>query len=284
VAQGTPTARVVFTSDSSQPHAGDWQGITFKQQTLPGQAILDYSTIEYAGGNGFAEVYCDSVAAQITNSVIRASSNYGVMLRKTGFAAFAGNDISSCQAYPVFIDPDFVSSAGANQLDRGLFVGDGTIRKSATWPYSGYPRVIGGQIEIGDVQHPVLSLLAGDTIQFANGAVLRVGSVWTDSGALNATGAVFTGISQLQGAWKGLEFRDYTINDSSWLLNSIVKFGGGDTLGDILCLHAAPRIRGNEIAYSSAWGIYLYNSPINPDSLRAPLNTFHNNVLGDVGP
>jgi hypothetical protein len=281
--RGTASEPILLISDSSFPSPGDWTGVNIGQQILPTTAILDYCDIEYAGGNGLGAVYCDSVAVQITNSVIRYSKNFGVRASQLGFASFAGNNVSLCQSYPVSVDPDFVSTVGTNRLDRGLFIANGFARNSATWQYLGYPHVIGGDVEIGGPANPVLQILPGDTVQFTGGNALRIGSVAAGSGALNASGALFTGINQVAGAWKGIEFRELTLNDSSRLVNSTVRYGGGDSLANVVCIGSAPTITGNEIANSAAWGIYIYNSTLDPDTLRA-YNTFTGNASGKVGP
>jgi len=273
-----------LTSDSSYPHPGDWNGIHFGYLSLVGSSWLDGCTLDYAGGNGVAAVVIDSVAVAVENSTIRYSSNFGIRANKAGFAAFSGNSIFANQSYPVSVDPDYVSSVGSSRLDGGLFIGDGFLTRAASWQYQGYPHVIGGVVQIGDTSRPVLHILPGDTVQFAGGAVLRVGSVAAGPGALTCSGVLFTGVNQLPGGWKGLEFQELALSDSCQVANSTVRFGGGDSLGDIVCQGCSPRLSGDTLAKSAAWGIYLIPpSTLNPDTLRAD-NSFVDNVAGMVGP
>ncbi len=275
-------ASATFTSDSSFPHPGDWYGIHFGYLTRPGWAALNGCTIDYAGGNGIAAVVTDSVPLDVKNSTIRYSSNFGVRAYRTGFAAFTGNNISLCQAYPVAIDPDFVATVGDNQLDHGLFIAPGYVTLNASWPSHSYPYVIGGAVEVGGPQSPLLSIQDAQ-VQFAAGAALRVGTIGAGPGALACLGARFTGVNQQPGAWKGIEFREQTVSASSRIESSFINYGGGDSLGDIACIGAAPSIANDSITNSAAWGIFLNNSTLNPDSLLAH-NLFAGNASGNVGP
>lgn len=280
--EGAPTLPVTLTSDSSFPHPGDWKGISYGYLAQLDQAKLANCVIEYAGGNG-AAVVCDSASARITDCTIRYSSSYGVRISRTGFAQFEGNTVGLNLSYPVAVEPDFVNSVGANHLDQGLLISGGFLRDSASWAYSGYPHVIGGIVEIGGPLNPVLRVMDYDTVVFVGGAALKVGSVAAGAGGLYCENACLVGASQIAGAWKGVEFREQTLSAASGVNNSAVRFGGGDSLGNIVCIGSSPAIAGNDIAYSAAWGIYLYNSALDPDTLRAN-NTFHDNTLGSVGP
>jgi hypothetical protein len=271
-----------LTSDSSFPHPGDWNGIHFGYLTQLGWATLKGCTLDYAGGNGIAAVVTDSVPLEIKNSTIRFSSNFGVRAIRCGFAAFANNNISLCQAYPVSVDPDFVASVGQSQLDHGLFVAPGYVTHSAVWTYNGYPYVIGGAVEVGGPQSPLLSIQNAQ-VQFAAGAALRVGTIGAGPGALDCLGTRFTGVNQQPGAWKGIEFREQTVSASSGVESSFINYGGGDSLGDIVCIGASPSITGDSITNSATWGIFLNASALNPDTLRAH-NLFGGNAAGDVGP
>jgi parallel beta-helix repeat protein len=291
VASGSPGNRTTFTSDSSSPAPGNWQGITFRFTRTSGASSLNNCLIEYAGGNGFGSVFCDSAAISLTGTIVRNSANYGVYVRKAQLAEFTGNNISSCASYPMAIEPDLIACIGAGNTlvgppNRGVLVLPGSIRQSITWPNHGFPYVVQGDLDIGYLSHPVLTLARGDTIVFLANARLRIGATFNtqrDSGGLAADSVTFTSLTPPPGTWRGIEFLNYTLNAASYLRNSVIKYGGGDTFGNILCRSSAPLIAGNEIAYSAAYGIYLYNSPLSEDTLRAN-NTFHDNARNDVGP
>jgi hypothetical protein len=282
VGNGGASRRVVLTSDSLFPNPGDWKGISYGYLCTPDQATLMDCDIEYAGGNG-AAVTCDSASARITGCLVRYSSGYGVRISRTGFNQFSGNAVGLNLSYSVAVEPDFVNSVGANVLDQGLFIMPGFLRDSATWTYAGYPHVVGGIVEIGGPLNPVLRVTDHDTVVFTGGAALKVGSVAAGAGGLDCQSACLVGASQVAGSWKGIEFREQTISAASGISNSAVRFGGGDSLGNIVCIGSSPAIAGNDISYSAAWGVYLYNSLLNPDTLRAN-NMFHDNTLGSVGP
>jgi hypothetical protein len=294
VAIGTPSNPVVFTSDSSQPRAGNWNGITFWKFIVRGSAALDYGRIEYAGGNGFGSVFADSAPVRITYTTIQNSTNCGVYIQKTGFPQFIGNTVRLCESYPVRIDPEYVVTIGNSVLSNpprsGVLIGDGKVKTSATWNNFGFPYVVGGTVNVGDPNHPVLTLAPGDSILFTPGARFGVGSrlyTYLDSGALVADGSsnriVFSSTVPQRGAWQGLEIQNYTMSNLTALRNVLVQYGGGNGFGNVLCQGSNPLLRDCEIAYGSAHGIYLYNSQLNRDTLRA-YNYIHDNDSSDIGP
>jgi len=98
VAQGTPTAPVVFTSAAASPAAGDWSGIVLDTIPDPAANLLDHVRIEYGGGAVFPGGWScqnlvdgtpDAAALAIlgwqpavsflTNSTISASAGHGVL-------------------------------------------------------------------------------------------------------------------------------------------------------------------------------------------------------------
>jgi hypothetical protein len=96
---GTLAAPVVFTSLSSSPAEGDWEGITLWGA---GRATITYATISYGGGDsaqkGNIIVDSDTSVLDIQNSKILNSSTDGIGIRCGSTAAvtntgntFAGN-------------------------------------------------------------------------------------------------------------------------------------------------------------------------------------------------
>jgi hypothetical protein len=72
------TTGVTFTSAESSPAAGDWDGIAFGYYCQDNDVDLDGITVEYAGDNGYANIwwyYCDGT---IDNATITDSSAYGM--------------------------------------------------------------------------------------------------------------------------------------------------------------------------------------------------------------
>jgi uncharacterized cupin superfamily protein len=281
---------VVFTSDSLLPSAGNWLGITLRPSCLPDSVEFDWSWVEYGGGNGLGSIFSDSVPIRLTNTTIRRSLGYGVHMSHAGFRGFAGNGISEIEEYPVRIDPEFVRTLGESDLAGpprpGVLVVSGRVSSSGTWGRYSYPYVIQGTVEVGDTNHPILDLASGDSLIFLANARIRIGPdnlTGRDSGALTAERVVFTSAVPVPGAWKGIEFLNNTKGYLSHLRGCIVQYAGGDSLGNILCQGSAPLITGDTITNSAAYGIYLSNSSLDKDTLRA-YNYFRQNALGDVGP
>lgn len=83
-ANGTATNPIIFTSSSQFPSKGDWDGIWFQNNAGP-NCILNYCTIEYAGGYGsnYGNVVIsqdggNSNIVDITNCSINHSLHYGI--------------------------------------------------------------------------------------------------------------------------------------------------------------------------------------------------------------
>ena len=80
--QGTDSSPVILTSDTSEPEAGDWEGIVIRSG---GAAIINYATVEYAERGIEVEG-----SAEITNSAILAN-DYGVYLDSGSDSTLKGN-------------------------------------------------------------------------------------------------------------------------------------------------------------------------------------------------
>jgi parallel beta-helix repeat protein len=78
VAVGTAGSLITFTSAVSPASPGDWDGITFWDGTIDGTTKLDYCVIEYGGGNGYGNIYCNDASPTITNCAINYSSTWGI--------------------------------------------------------------------------------------------------------------------------------------------------------------------------------------------------------------
>lgn len=89
---GTATQPIVFTSKSSYPAKGDWDGIWFYSNSTNG-SILDYCTVEYASGYssspaGIVYKYGQGSKVTVSNSILRHSAGYGMMLDQSSDTSY----------------------------------------------------------------------------------------------------------------------------------------------------------------------------------------------------
>jgi hypothetical protein len=87
VVNGTATAHVTFTSLSSAPSKGDWNGIVTWGS---GQAVLTYADISYAGGYvaGGVAANSDKSVVTMTNSTVSNIKGYGVFIACTNASTY----------------------------------------------------------------------------------------------------------------------------------------------------------------------------------------------------
>jgi len=80
LALGTPGNPIVFTSDKAVPAPGDWAGIATYNQCMDGtnEVQFDEVVVEYGGQNGQGNFYLSNCNAQVSNSTVTDSSNYGI--------------------------------------------------------------------------------------------------------------------------------------------------------------------------------------------------------------
>lgn len=78
IAVGTETNPIVFTSASTSPAPGAWEGIFFEEGTSS-NSIMKNCIVEFGGKNDYSNIYLSFVnGLTIENCIIRNSSNYGV--------------------------------------------------------------------------------------------------------------------------------------------------------------------------------------------------------------
>ena len=93
VAIGTPEQPIVFTSASSSPQPGDWEGIHFYEASA--NSILKYCVIEYGGlWFPYANIDITRTSPTITNNIIRNSKGWGIYIR-SGSPVIADNTFSN---------------------------------------------------------------------------------------------------------------------------------------------------------------------------------------------
>lgn len=93
---------ILFTSPSSTPLPGDWDGIYFGQYNLP-SSYLNGVTVEYGGGNGFGNVVCNSTSLTVSNSDVAASDNHGFYLMSASSLSISDSSIRDSDGYGIYL-------------------------------------------------------------------------------------------------------------------------------------------------------------------------------------
>ncbi len=105
VANGTSGNVITFTSNAGSPAPGNWNGLEL-QNTAVVSSVINYCVVEYAGGGpNAAGIFYKTGAPNIniTNSVIRLSSNHGINPRSSS-PRISTTSIRQNLGYGIFAD------------------------------------------------------------------------------------------------------------------------------------------------------------------------------------
>jgi len=277
---------VVFAPLAAVPGPGQWRGIEFWEKTDAFRTMLNYCRVEGAGAGNSAAITCYSAPVLIVNSRIADNAGDGVNCQGTGFAGFENNTITGCAGYPLHIAAEYVSTIGngntfAGNGEGAIQVTEGTITRDAQYRRQDVPYLITGTVEVGSQQNqPMLVIESGVEIRFAPGSALSVGLA--EPGRLQAIGVpdsiTFTGATAAPGAWRGLELNSYASSQSR-LEQCRLLYGGEGSHGILRIDSCAPVLKGNEIAFSSNYCVYMQNTDLEPDTVRY-YNSLHDWATG----
>lgn len=298
IAVGKPDSLIQFTSDSSAPSPGNWAGIAFYANTTPA-THLSYCGLDYGGvSNGGALVANPGAQFAVDHCTIGHSAGSGLFCEADGHpTSFTDNSITGSQNYPVRIQAGFIGAVGSGNVLTGnapgmdaIFVAGSNVTTSGTWRNLGVPYLVNGDVFIGDVSQPVVTIEPGTTIRLALNTQIWVGYNLLPGGFLaDATGGqqiLFTSSATTpgRGDWLYLYFDLGSIDSQCKLKNCKFQFGGRNLDGEIYLYNVNPEISGCAVDSSAGYGIYLDGTPgelPDPSVLRAN-NTFTGNALGDI--
>ncbi|MEM6995492.1 MAG: hypothetical protein AAF721_33590, partial [Myxococcota bacterium] len=233
-AVGTAEAPITFTGVQSE--VGYWGGIEFASNSS--NNVLEYAIVEYAGG---VEWYGGGDAASalyipeegrltLRNSTIRYSEWYGLLTDDNAqIGEFVGNTFAESQR-AMKIAPELCGTIdGGTVFDEiaepVVHIGVGgaqNVRTAQTWAALSVPyRVTSNPVRV-DAD---LTLEAGLVFEGAQDRELNV----REGGTLHAAGTaespvVFTGIENVAGYWKGIEFESNS--PDNLLENTVVEYAG----------------------------------------------------------
>jgi hypothetical protein len=269
--------------DAKSP--GAWRGLEFWSGTDRLATRLHYCRVEYAGAGGTAAVVCYSAPIAVQSTLIRAAAADGILCSSAGFQLFEGDSVTGCAAYPLRIGAADVATIGTGNSFSGN--GRDTVRVSAgtiaanvhQWRRQNVPLLIEGMVSVGSSAQATLVVDPGSVLAFSPAAGIEVGN--NTRGTIVAVGVpdsiTFTGASPVPGAWRGLEIRPGSGSGSRGE-HCRLLYGGGNGLGIVVVDSCLPIITGNEIGYSGSNCVYLYNTDLDPQTIR------QNNLLHDWAP
>lgn len=303
VAVGTALQPILFTSRAATPQRGDWRGLNFYGGMLP-TTRLSYCTIEYTGYDDGAAVYVAwGAALPMDHCTIRHAGGHGITYEHAGHVeAFNHNTITTCADYPLETEPEYVRYLGSGNSFTGNDAGkdrimlyDGVVVTTGTWRNQGVPYEIapvndGGGILVTPTEGTpaILTIEAGTTIRFSEGAQLMVGyggstggliAVGTEQSPITFTSAA---ASPQPGDWHQINFADGAVDAQSRLEHCIIEYGGRGGYGNILVIDALPTISACAIGHGASHGIYLGGGEYPNAGGLATNNTFYSLAGQDV--
>ncbi|MFC1704534.1 C25 family cysteine peptidase [Candidatus Omnitrophota bacterium] len=114
-AVGTPSERIIFTSNQADPAPEDWNEIILRASSS--NSVIEYATVEY-GFKGIWDKGIHSPATQINHSILRF--NWSGITAQLGNAVIRNNTITSNTTHgimsldgPVFIENNIITNNGA---------------------------------------------------------------------------------------------------------------------------------------------------------------------------
>jgi len=289
IAKGNKSLPITFTSVSTSPNDGDWDGLRFYKGA--NNCELDYCYIEYAGGNDYyGSVYVEEAMISMTNSEIRNASNVGIRLKhEGGFTAFDRNYMANIDSYPISVFANNVHTiAGNNSYETALGIWiendeNFTLQGEYTWTNQGIPYYQEGTIRFGaGGQGCVINIEQGTEVLFMNDALWDVAYWDNEFATIIAHGTVekpilFSSANPVPSAgdWKGIHFFDGANNCS--FDHCTFEFGGGDDFyGMISVKDSHVAFTNCEFYYSAANALTLLHEAWFTDFGN---NTFLGNAL-----
>ncbi|MBM3332098.1 hypothetical protein FJY68_09685 [candidate division WOR-3 bacterium] len=264
-ARGKADSVITFSTLSTAPAPGAWNGILFRANTVPGGSLLRHCLVEYAGGGGYL-VKCEAGGVAIDSSEFFSSSGSGVSASGGGLASLAGSVFSACARFPVSVSPGLVSAITADNkfsdnYRNAIEIPGGTVAATDTWTNLGFPYAITATLTVADSTNPLLYVAPGCSLLFADSARLRVGL--GKPGALRADGTygrvVFGPLVAGSGQWRGLEFWEQTDPVRTILNFCSIEAAGASNAAAITC-YAEVLIANTKVSGSAGTGIYCQNT------------------------
>ncbi|MBN1552401.1 right-handed parallel beta-helix repeat-containing protein [bacterium] len=258
VSEGTVTDPIQYTSNSSSPVAGVWDGVQFETSSTGGS--LTHCLFEYGGDEyGMILIQCDDVS--IFDCDFSESSNYFVEVWFSKTVIIERCSFDGCPTYPVSVSMGTVhnlkNNTFSNNTNNAIEVKSGTLpgTRGYRWVNQGVPYAITAWVNIDP--GAVLNLDPGCIIKFGgdefihvHGTINSVGtqsmpivftSLKDDTYGGDTNGDVDMSIPQ-PGDWRYINFWADAATPGSFK-NTIFRYGGAFSGGvdeGMLVFHKYP--------------------------------------------
>jgi hypothetical protein len=255
--QGTTDSPVYFTSirddvvggdtngdgGASTPSWNNWRGIEFRDGSIDASSIIDHAVIRYAGYDYRGLLTLSSASPTIANTTL---SNGHVAIR------------ANVSSFPTLTNNTYI-----NNYFNGFGYEGGTINSDSTWGITDTSYFI-----INDI-----FVATGSTLTVNPGVIVKfdIGRDLTIDGALQVQGTTdspvyFTSIQDdVVGGdtngdggastpgwnnWRGIEFRDGSIDASSIIDHAVIRYAGYDYRGNLNLTSASPTIQNTTLSHA----------------------------------
>ncbi|WP_254280322.1 right-handed parallel beta-helix repeat-containing protein [Haloarcula marina] len=280
-AVGTCGDPIVFTGE--QQTRGYWDGIQLiEADQTPSE--LAYCVVEYGGGDRFTwapaagnVAVVDGARTSITNSVVRESAGYGVVLDSNVIVdGFSENVLTANESGAAFASAraagglsDTSSYTGNDEDVVVLYGGTITEGQEPTWDGIDVPyRVVAGD-DVTVRGH--LTVAPGATIEFGQDCAMtmddsgpgRLTAVGIDPDTEESRPITFTGEQKTRGYWQGIQFYESDRTENQ-LRNCVVEYAGSERFtwanaaANVVAIDGSRvRIDDTVIRESAAYGVQI---------------------------
>ena len=268
IANGTNASPIVFTSSSTTPVAGAWDGLYFYENAL-NTSSLAYCNITYAGSSssyGALNIIGSDVA--INNCSVSFSGSNGIYSSyingKGGFVTFNNNTVNTTASFGLVIDAQEAGTIGTGNTFTSVtgisLTGSYNNTTAQTWKNLNVPYIVSSELDIDGN----LTIEAGTQFKFDGNGSLSIGyynaTTFVADGGSSGTPVTFTSnaTNPAAGSWKGIQFFGHTQNNSKMNF-CIVDYAGSDSYYGAVYINDNVSITftNNTVRNSSSFGIYL---------------------------
>ena len=272
-ATGTAENPIVFSANATDPAQGFWGGIYFHDKTNDGNSILSHTEIRYGGQNVSgrnAAVYTASANPTISNSLIEYSAVYGIYADGSSTnTTISNNTFQNNGGSPVCIAPNGLGYVTGNSGQGRIKLRGGSFTRTATLHNQDMAFKVSADITVRGGSHGQtagLTIQPGTEIYFYQDIRLYVGYSegsaiyygWVNASGTEDSPVLFSANTSAPtpGFWKGLYFRDQTVDASTVLDHVVVEYGQPN----IYATNASFTVTNSHIRYSGTHGIQLADS------------------------